>query len=176
MIGADVNIGETLVVPQQHVEPRLKLLDQVVFEQQRLCFGRRHRHIDVANLAQHPQGLGRLRPALEITADPAFEVPGFTDIQHFIIGPQHSVNTGFAGQAGQERLRIKRGFGRFFCHCHTRAVSSQAGQRFCPPEYRQEHARVQPACLGVVAAAMIRVHQVKFLQAMFGAVGKGKGR
>ena len=68
MIGTDINIGKALVVPQQHIEPRLKFFDQIVFEQQCLCFGRCHRYIDIANFAKHPGCLGGLRPALEITA------------------------------------------------------------------------------------------------------------
>ena len=45
VVAGDQDIGEALVVAQQHVEARLQLLDEIGFQQQRLGFGlRRDEH------------------------------------------------------------------------------------------------------------------------------------
>ena len=94
VIGRDQDIGERLVVAQQHVEARAQALDQVGFEQQRLGLGlggdefQRHRAGDHARDARV---VGR-RP--RVVGDALLDVLGLADIEHLAFGVDHAVDAG----------------------------------------------------------------------------------
>ena len=99
---ADHDVGERLVVAQQHVEAWPEALDQVVFEEQRLGFAvgdgefhgsRRRDHADQAR--GQP---GRLR----IGGDAAAQRARFSDVQNLAVGRDHAVDARLARQGPHE--------------------------------------------------------------------------
>ena len=94
VIGCDQDIGERLVVAQQHVEARTQPLDQIGFQQQRFGFGfgadefHRHRRRDHAGDTAVVPGRPR------IGGDPLLDVFRLADIEHLALVVDHAVDAG----------------------------------------------------------------------------------
>jgi hypothetical protein len=87
MRGVEPDIGEALVVLEEHVEARLVRLDERVLEHQGLGLGARDRHLDVAHLADQEAGLAGPRRAAEIARDALFQVARLADVQDLAPAP-----------------------------------------------------------------------------------------
>ncbi len=98
VVAAQQDVGEALVVAQQHVVARPQLLDQVGFEQQRLGFRPRGDELHVRRLGDHARdGIG-VGHAARIGRDPVLQVLGLADIEHLAGGIEHPVDAGLVGQ------------------------------------------------------------------------------
>ncbi len=161
MVGGDVDVGVALVVPQQDVEPRLVLLDQVVFEQQRLRFGVGHRHLDARHELHHRGGLCRRLRAMKVARHPFFQVPRLADIDDLVLRVEHAIHAGAMGQRAQEGFRVECGG-----LAHALFIQHPPGLR----KYGVEHRGRQAAGVGVVAAAVVRVEHAKIAQVVIGCV------
>ena len=93
-----------LVVAVADVEPRIELLDPVVFQLQRLDFGVHHRPLDAARGHHH---LARPRRQAgdvgEIGRQPAAQALGLADIDHPTMRIQEPVDTGLDGNRSGRR-------------------------------------------------------------------------
>ena len=63
----EFEVRVTLVIPKQDVEARLLRLDEVVFQQQGLCFRAHHRGFHAHNLADHVADAGAIVALGEVT-------------------------------------------------------------------------------------------------------------
>ena len=93
----DVRVG--LVVAQQDVEARLALLDQVVFERQRLVLVGDGDVLEVDGLAHERAGLGiGLRRRQKVAAHPRAQVLRLADVDDLALGVLVEVTAGARGQ------------------------------------------------------------------------------
>ena len=97
----DQDVREGLVVAQQHVVARLELLDEVLFQQQRLCFGARGQEHHRTGFADHPRDARRMARRPGIVRHPRPQIPRLADIQNAALGIQHPVDAGAAVQLPQ---------------------------------------------------------------------------
>jgi hypothetical protein len=97
-------VGIRLVVAEQDVEARLQSLDQVVFQQQRLGLGARHRGVDVVDAFQHQPDARTLVAFLEIAGDALLQVLRLADVEHGICRVDHAVDAGQGGQRSEKVL------------------------------------------------------------------------
>ncbi len=98
VVAGDEDVGERLVVPEQHVVARPQALDQIGFEQQRLGLGarrdelhRRRRHDDALDA---PGEAADARVALH----PLLEAARLADVEHRALGVDHAIDAGPVGQ------------------------------------------------------------------------------
>ena len=100
-VAGDQDVGERLVVAQQHVVARHQLLDQVDLEQQRLQLGMGDDHFEARGLGHHAaQTLGQLAD-LGIGGDPLLQVARLADIECVARFVQHAIDTGAGRQIAQ---------------------------------------------------------------------------
>ena len=94
MVGADQDVGETLVVAQHDVVPGFQLLDEIGLEQQRLgfCFGGDEHHR--ARVGDHPRDASRLALRRRIGGDALPDRSGLPDIEHLALGADHAIDAG----------------------------------------------------------------------------------
>ena len=90
----DQDVGEGLVVPHQHVEAGLELLDQVGFEEQRLGFGRGGDEFHRRRLRDHPGDAVRMRLTPRVGAHPGLQVLGLADVEDVAAVIEHPVDAG----------------------------------------------------------------------------------
>ncbi len=88
----DEDVGEGLVVAQQHVVARLELLDQVRLEQQRLGLGARGHELHRRRIDDHAGDAVRMRVAAGVGAHARFQVLGLADVEHLASGVDHAVD------------------------------------------------------------------------------------
>jgi hypothetical protein len=103
-VAGQQQIGVGLVVAEQDVEARLQPLDQVVFQQQRLGLGARHRGVDVVDALQHQPDARALVGFLEIAGNALLQVLRLADVQHRAGRVDHAVDAGQGGQRGEKFL------------------------------------------------------------------------
>ena len=101
-VAADDDVGERLVVAQQHVEARPEALDQVVLEQQGLGLA-------VGDRELHGRGADTMRMQavvepgrLGVGGDPAAQRARLADIEHLAVGGDHAIDAGLARQGVHE--------------------------------------------------------------------------
>jgi hypothetical protein len=92
MRAADEDVGEALVVAQKHVVLRLELLDQVLFQQQRLGFGPRRQEHHRRGLADHPGDARAVSRGLGVGRHALFQRPRLADIEHPALRIEHAVD------------------------------------------------------------------------------------
>jgi hypothetical protein len=102
------NIGIGFIIPQQDVVLGLMLLDQIVFEDQRLGFGMGNRKLDMMDMADQGPSFGTPRVTSKIGAQAFHQILGFTHIQNDSVLTQHPVNARLMRDRGKERFMIKR--------------------------------------------------------------------
>ncbi len=98
----DINVRITLVVPEDDVELRPVLLDQVVLEDQRLGLGIRHRDLDFRDKLHHGSRLYRVVAASEVARDAFLQISCLADVKDLVLCVEHPVHTGTVRQAPQE--------------------------------------------------------------------------
>src|SRR4030065_889400 len=118
-----MNIGVTLVVPQQDVIARLETLDEIVFKQQGLVLGVCDRHLDTRHPPQHGVCFSAVRTACEIAADTLAQVARLSPVRHLTVGIQHAVNAGSAGKVFDEGLWVESGHGERVSSSRDRATT-----------------------------------------------------
>ncbi len=98
----DENVRKGLIVTQEDVEIGLELLDEVLFEQQRLGLrpGRQEHH--GRRGVDHPGDPRRMARGAGVVRNPRLEVPRLADVKHPTLGIEHAVNARLCGQ----RLQI----------------------------------------------------------------------
>jgi hypothetical protein len=123
-VGGDQDVGERLVVPHQHVEAGLQLLDQVGFEQQRFGLGRGGDELHRRRLRDHPGDAVRMGLPAGVGADPGLQVLGLADVEDVAAMVEHPVHAGRGRQGRPEaadylgsgfdgaRLEVEVDFGR----------------------------------------------------------------
>ena len=99
MILADQDVREALVVPQDDVEPRLQLLDQVRFEQQCFRLARRDDELHAPRQRNHPRDALRLPADLGVVGNTRLEVPRLADIEQLARLAEHAIDSRLARQA-----------------------------------------------------------------------------
>ena len=94
-----LDVGVSLVVAQQNVEARLALLDEVVFERQRLMLVGHQDVIEVDGLAHQRAGLGvGLRGLQQIRAHPRAQVLRLAHVDDFALGVLVEIHAGLGGK------------------------------------------------------------------------------
>ena len=123
-VAADDDVGERLVVAQQHVEARLEALDQVVLEQQGLGLAAGDRELHGLGARDHAQQAVVEPRRLGVGGDAAPEEPRLADIEDLAVGRDHAIDARLARQGvheladdahavGQRALAGRRLLGRF---------------------------------------------------------------
>ena len=114
MVGGDQDVGKGFVIAQQHVVAGFQLLDEVLFQEQRLGFGARGQEHHRRCLKNHLGNAAGMAGGAGIVGDPRLEVARLADVQHFALGVEHPVNAGRAVkrfQIGLDHL-MAGGWGR----------------------------------------------------------------
>ena len=84
-----------LVVPVPHVEPRVELLDPVVFQLQRLDLGGHHRPLDAGRAGHHLRGPRVQRTEVgEVRVQPLPQALGLADVDDPVAGIAEAVDAG----------------------------------------------------------------------------------
>ena len=104
MVRRDQNIREGFVIPQQHVEPRLQLLDVIRLEQQRFRLGLRRHEFHRRRFGNHPRDAARMPNAARIIRDPLFEAFRLPHIQHRARIINHTIHARHIWQCAQRLL------------------------------------------------------------------------
>ena len=92
MVFADQNIGEALIITQQHIVLGLKLFDEVLFQKQRLGFrtcGQKHHRRGLGDHFLDPRAVTRTR----IIGHPRAQIASLTDVKHPALFIEHPVHT-----------------------------------------------------------------------------------
>jgi hypothetical protein len=103
----EVRIG--LVVAKKDVVARREALDVVVFKQQRLAFGARHRDLDRRHLRQHHLDARACRVLGEVGGNALLEIPRLADIEGLAAACQHAVDARKIRQPGDKSFRLEHG-------------------------------------------------------------------
>jgi hypothetical protein len=104
MAAGQHDVGERLVVTQQHVEAWAQALDQVRFEQQRLDLGARDDELHGRRLAHHPADAVGVKAPIGIVGDALLEAARLADIEHVAGRVHHAIDAGGVGQPLDQRL------------------------------------------------------------------------
>ena len=127
VLAADDDLGERLVVAQQHVEARLERLDQVDLEQQGVGLGAGGGELHRPGQVDHQGDAVGVEPALGVLDHPLLQRPRLADIERLPALAEHPVDARGVGQAADlildqgradqgrgpwERGFWERGFGR----------------------------------------------------------------
>jgi len=103
----ELDVGVGLVVAQQDVEARLALLDEVVFQRQRLAFVVDQDVVDIDGLAHQRAGLRiGLRGFEQIGAHSRAQVLRLADIDDLALGVLVQVHAGLRGQCADFLLQV----------------------------------------------------------------------
>ena len=115
-----MDIRKALVVAQQHIVFRLELLDEVLFQQQRLGFGLRRQHHHGAGFRNHLGDARRMARGLGIIANTPVQVARLAHIQHRALGIEHPIHARRLVNLPVERPDIgmaRHGRGVWFGRC-----------------------------------------------------------
>ncbi len=97
----ELDVRERLVVTQQNIEARLPLLDELVFERQRLFVVVDQDVFDVARVGDQGAGFSVGQPVvIEVAAHAGAQILGLADVDHFAVLIFVEIH---AGQQGQLR-------------------------------------------------------------------------
>ncbi len=102
VIGGQQDVGERLVVPEQHVVAGPQLLDEVGLEQQRLGLRRRGDELHRGRLADHAGDAVRMGLAARVGADAGLQALGLAHVEHVALAIEHAVDAGGVGQGRPE--------------------------------------------------------------------------
>ena len=94
VVGGDQDVGERLVVAQQHVEARAQPLDQIGFEQQRLGLGLGGDEFERGGGRDHALDARVVAGRPRIGGDALPDVLGLADIEHVAVRIDHAVDAG----------------------------------------------------------------------------------
>ena len=127
-VAADDDVGERLVVAQQHVEARPEALDQVVLEQQGLGLAVGDHELHAAGVRHHPH-----EPVLEpgrlgVGGHAAAQRARLADIEHLAVGGDHAIDPRLARQGAHELADHAHAVGKraFAREASPRSVSGLA--------------------------------------------------
>jgi hypothetical protein len=98
----DQDVGERLVVAQQHVEARAQPLDQVGFEEERFGLGRGRNELDGRGRRNHAHDARGMAGLARIRRYPFADALGLADVEDLALGVEHAIDAG----AGRGVLRI----------------------------------------------------------------------
>ena len=102
-----LHIGISLVVAQQDVEARLALLDQIIFERQRLFVVGDHDVVDIDGLAHQRAGLGVFPAAfVEVAGHPAAQVLRLADVDDVAFGVLVEIHAGLGRNGADFGLQV----------------------------------------------------------------------
>src|ERR1700736_5916460 len=120
-----------LVVAVADVEPRVELLDPVVFQLQRLDFGVHHRPIDAARGHHHLPGARRqARDVGEVGRQPAAQALGLADVDHPAVRIPEPVDARLDGNRPGGRP-VRRWIGHGFQVTAAGPAGRRAGPTAC---------------------------------------------
>ncbi len=120
--------GKRLVIPQQDVEARLPLLDEIVFERQRLFVVVDQDVFDVAGVGDQRSGLGVGQPVVgEVAAHAGAQVLGLAHVDHFAVLVFVQIHAGQQGQLGGFFPEFHFEGGYFYCR-RMRQESCRSGR------------------------------------------------
>lgn len=88
---------KSLVVLKQNIVTRLKLFNQLVFHQQRLCLVFNDDKFHPPDFRNHPLQTYRQFFDMRIGNDSLFDVFGLAHVQNLVALAEHPVHTGFLG-------------------------------------------------------------------------------
>jgi hypothetical protein len=111
------DVGERLVVPQEHVVAGLELLDEVGLEQQGFRLGRRGDEFHRRRLGDHAGDAVAVALVAGIGSHPVLQVAGLADIEHLARRIDHAIDA------------RRRGQGRPEAADHLRALLHAGGRR-----------------------------------------------
>ena len=104
---SELHVRISLVVAQQDVEARLALLDQIVFERQRLFVVGDDDVVDVDRLAHQRSGLGVFPAAfVEIAGHAAAQVLRLAHIDDLALGVLVEIHAGLGGNGADFGLQV----------------------------------------------------------------------
>ena len=109
-MGAELEEGIGLVVPEQDVEAGLQRLDQVVFQQQGLGLGADGGGVDLHHARDHLRGARAGQIPAEVRAHPLAQVTRLAHVEHGATGVLHAVDAGQCGERAQKELQVGRAF------------------------------------------------------------------
>ncbi len=92
MVAGDQDVGEALVVAEQHVVLRLELLDEVLLQQKRLGFRLRGQEHHRGRRRDHSTYARAVPGRLGIARDPLSQAPGLADVEYLAAGIEHPVD------------------------------------------------------------------------------------
>lgn len=104
MVRRDQNIREGFVIPQQHIEPRLQLLDIIRLKQQRFRLGLRRHEFHRRRFRDHPRDAARMAHTTRIICNPLFKAFRLPDIEHRARIIDHAIYTRHIRQGWQHPL------------------------------------------------------------------------
>ena len=102
MVLGDQNVWKAFVIAQQHVEARLELLDQVLFQKQGFGFGARRQKHHRRRFADHPGNAAGMAGRPGVGRHTRLQVAGLADIKNLSHSVEHAVDAGRA----VDRLQI----------------------------------------------------------------------
>ena len=92
VVAGDEDIGEGLIIPQQHIVARPKALDEIGLEQQRLDLALGQDDFQFLSFGHHPLHTDGQAGNLRVRADPALEVTRLADIKRLALGVEHTID------------------------------------------------------------------------------------
>ena len=107
MVAAEQDVGEGLVVPEQHVVVRLEALDHVALQEESLHLAVGHRDLEGGGRRHHALEAHRQLAGVEIAGDALFQALRLADIERFAGAIRHAVDAG-ARRHGLERAAQHR--------------------------------------------------------------------
>jgi len=107
MLGRRVDVGITLVIAQQNIEARFVLLDETVFEYQRLSFGICYRYLDTRYPLHHSRSFWRVVRPVEVAGHPFLKVAGFAYVDDLVLRIEHAIHARPVCQGPQEGFYLK---------------------------------------------------------------------
>src|ERR1700686_2066119 len=103
----ELHVRVGLVVPQQDVESRLALLDQIVLESQRLFIVGNDDVVDIDRLLHQGSGLGVFPPRLvKIAGHAATQILRLPHVDNFALGVHVEIHAGLGGYAADFGLQV----------------------------------------------------------------------
>ena len=110
-----LHVGVSLVIPQQDVEARLALLDQIVFQRQRLFVVRDDDVIHIDCLAHQGPRLGVLpTPFVKVAGYAAAQILRLPHVNHIALGVLVQIHSGFGGNGADFGEKIHAGASLYF--------------------------------------------------------------
>ena len=101
VIAGEQDIGKALVVPQQHIEARLHLLDVVGFQQQRLGLRAGGDEEHGGRERDHPRDAVGMAHAPRIAGDAFADAAGLAHIEHLAVLAEHAIDARPLGGVAQ---------------------------------------------------------------------------